>query len=489
MPGPLDGIKVLDLTRVLAGPWCTMTLADLGAEIWKVEAPAGGDETRKWSPPGVGGIATYYLAVNRNKRSVAIDLASERGRELIRALAGRADVLVENFLPRSLKRLGLDYESLAALNPRLVHCSISGYGRDGDLADRPGYDFVMQAECGLMAITGSEESGPLRFGVAITDLVSGMNAVQAIVAALYERMRTGRGQSIDVSLYRSGLQLLANIGSGFINTGVEPRRFGNAHGSIVPYQTFGTSDGLLALAVGNDDSSGGCAGGRARPARPRRAPRLRQRNKLRAEHRRCCSASWPACSPPATPRTGWPAPSPPTPAGRVHADRGLRAGDARRGERGRGADPTLGTVRLLRSPLRFSESGLPSPPTCRCSASTPPSCCARCSASPTTISPPSLRDAAARGARRGSRQVVLSSPPERRRERIGSREGAKARKEDPPLSRLCVSHSASPLRGSRRLYPKRAATAAIAASVAASASSISASPWAQETNMVWVGWR
>jgi crotonobetainyl-CoA:carnitine CoA-transferase CaiB-like acyl-CoA transferase len=362
MPGPLDGIKVLDLTRVLAGPWCTMTLADLGAEIWKIESPAGGDETRKWFPPGVGGIATYYLAVNRNKRSVAIDLASERGRTLVRDLARRADVVVENFLPRSLKRLGLDYPQLAALNPRLVHCSISGHGRDGPLADRPGYDFVMQAECGLMAITGSEESGPFRFGVAITDLVSGMNATQAILAALLERGRTGRGQSIDVSLYRSGLQLLANIGSGFLNTGAEPRRFGNAHASIVPYQTFATSDGLLAIAVGTDEQFRRlCRDVLGRPdlaEDPAHAS-----NKLRGEHRatlvaelarlfavhdtdhwleRAAAADVPA----GKVRTLTEAFAPGTPAGEMVAEV---------------PHPTLGSVRVMRSPLRFSESELAEP--------------------------------------------------------------------------------------------------------------------------------
>ena len=253
MRSPLEGIKVLDLSRVLAGPWCAMTLADLGAEVWKVETPKGGDETRKWAPPSVSGISTYYLSVNRNKKAVALDMASPRGAELVRELVRRADIVVENFMPKSLQRLGLDYESLRALNPRIIHCSISGYGRDGPLADRPGYDFVMQAECGLMAITGTAEGEPLRFGVAITDLVSGMNATQAILAALYHRAMTGEGQSVDVALYRSGLQLLANIGSGYLNTGEEPVRFGNAHPSIVPYQAFATADGMLALAVGTDE--------------------------------------------------------------------------------------------------------------------------------------------------------------------------------------------------------------------------------------------
>jgi crotonobetainyl-CoA:carnitine CoA-transferase CaiB-like acyl-CoA transferase len=253
MRAPLDGIKVLDLSRVLAGPWCAMTLADLGAEVWKLETPKGGDETRKWAPPSVRGISTYYLSVNRNKKAIALDMASPRGAELVRELVRRADVVVENFMPKSLERLGLDYESLRALNPRIIQCSISGYGRNGPLADRPGYDFVMQAECGLMAITGTSEGDPLRFGVAITDLVSGMNATQAILAALYQRAVTGEGQSIDVALYRSGIQLLANIGAGYLNTGEEPVRFGNAHPSIVPYQAFATADGMLALAVGTDE--------------------------------------------------------------------------------------------------------------------------------------------------------------------------------------------------------------------------------------------
>ena len=215
--------------------------------------PKGGDETRKWAPPSVRGISTYYLSVNRNKKAIALDMASPRGAELVRELVRRADVVVENFMPKSLERLGLDYESLRALNPRIIHCSISGYGRDGPLADRPGYDFVMQAECGLMAITGTSAGDPLRFGVAITDLVSGMNATQAILAALYQRAVTGEGQSIDVALYRSGIQLLANIASGYLNTEQEPVRFGNAHPSIVPYQAFATADGMLALAVGTDE--------------------------------------------------------------------------------------------------------------------------------------------------------------------------------------------------------------------------------------------
>ena len=219
MRSPLEGIKVLDLSRVLAGPWCAMTLADLGAEVWKVETPKGGDETRKWAPPSVRGISTYISAVNSQQEGGRTGHGEPaRGRAGARAGAPRRYRRREFHAPKSLQRLGLDYESLRALNPRIIHCSISGYGRDGPLADRPGYDFVIQAKCGLMAITGTAEGEPLRFGVAITDLVSGMNATRKILAALYHRAMTGEGQSVDVALYRSGLQLLANIGSGYLNT-------------------------------------------------------------------------------------------------------------------------------------------------------------------------------------------------------------------------------------------------------------------------------
>jgi crotonobetainyl-CoA:carnitine CoA-transferase CaiB-like acyl-CoA transferase len=252
MAAPLDGIKVLDVTRVLAGPWCTMTLADLGAEVWKIENPSGGDDTRSWTPPSVDGISTYFLAANRNKKSVAVDLKTPQGRAVVAALAARADVLVANLRPSSLRSAGLDYEQASAINPRLVHCSISGYGREGPFAERPGYDFVMQAETGFMSITGEIAGEPMRLGVAFVDLAAGANATQAILAALYARERTGMGQSIDIALYDSALHFLANIASGYLNTGDNPTRFGNAHASIVPYQLFDTADGSIALAVGND---------------------------------------------------------------------------------------------------------------------------------------------------------------------------------------------------------------------------------------------
>jgi crotonobetainyl-CoA:carnitine CoA-transferase CaiB-like acyl-CoA transferase len=252
MDAPLDGIKVLDVTRVLAGPWCTMTLADLGAEVWKIENPAGGDDTRSWTPPAAEGISTYYLSANRNKKSVAVDLKTPEGRAVVAALAARADVLVENLRPSSLRSAGLDHDRLRAINPRLIACSISGYGRDGPFAEQAGYDFVMQAETGFMAITGEVAGEPMRLGVAFVDLAAGGNATQAILAALYARERTGMGQSIDIALYDSALHFLANIASGYLNTGDNPTRFGNAHASIVPYQLFDTVDGCVALAVGNN---------------------------------------------------------------------------------------------------------------------------------------------------------------------------------------------------------------------------------------------
>ena len=249
----LQGIKVLDLTRILAGPWSTMALADLGAEVWKIESLDGGDDTRSWMPPAKAGISTYYLSANRNKQSLAVDLRTPEGRQLILDLAAQADVVVENFLPASLKRLGLDYAALSAVNPRLIHCSITGYGRDNPLENRPGYDFIIQAESGFMSITGEQAGEPMRLGVAFIDLVTGMNAVQGIIAALYEREKSGLGQSVDIALSDSALHFLANIASGYLNTGKVPQRYGNAHASIVPYQLFNTADGSIALAVGNDE--------------------------------------------------------------------------------------------------------------------------------------------------------------------------------------------------------------------------------------------
>ncbi len=249
---PLDGIKVLDLSRVLAGPWCAQTLADLGADVWKVEEPERGDDTRAWMPPEIDGESTYYMSANRSKRSIAVDLKHPDGQRIVREMAAKADVLVENYKKGTLERFGLGYEELAALNPGLVYCSISGYGRTGPRADEPGYDFAIQAESGLMSITGEPGGAPMKHGMAITDLVTGMNAVQAVLAALLARSRTGKGQLIDMALLDCGIALLANMASGHIVTGAEPPRLGNAHPSLAPYQLFETSDGEFVLAVGND---------------------------------------------------------------------------------------------------------------------------------------------------------------------------------------------------------------------------------------------
>jgi crotonobetainyl-CoA:carnitine CoA-transferase CaiB-like acyl-CoA transferase len=248
----LGGIKVLDLSRVLAGPWCTQTLADLGADVWKVEQPGTGDDTRTWLTPDIEGESTYFLCANRSKRSIAIDLKHPKGQALVRKMAMEADVLVENFRSGTVEKFGLDFATLSELNPRLIYCSISGYGRTGPRAQEAGYDVAIQAECGLMAATGEPDGVPVKVGVPIVDVVTGMAAVQAILAALIARGRTGQGQWIDMGLQDCGTSLLANIASAYLATGIAPRRFGNAHSTIVPYQTFATADNYIVIAVGND---------------------------------------------------------------------------------------------------------------------------------------------------------------------------------------------------------------------------------------------
>lgn len=249
---PLDGIKVLDLSRVLAGPTAAQTLADLGAEVWKIEVPGKGDDTRGWRPPEIGGESTYFMAANRSKKSVTVDFKSEEGLANVLALAAEADVVVENFRLGALDRMGLGYEAISKINPRIIYCSVSGYGRTGPRAAEPGYDFVIQAESGLMSITGEPDGQPMKLGVAITDLVAGMNAVQGILAALIARERTGRGQHVDISLFDCAVAALANVATGHLQTGCGFQRMGNAHPTVVPYQIFDTADGSLVLAVGND---------------------------------------------------------------------------------------------------------------------------------------------------------------------------------------------------------------------------------------------
>lgn len=248
---PLNGIHVLDLSRVLAGPYCTMVLGDLGAEVIKVESPDG-DETRGWGPPFVGGQSAYFLCVNRNKRGIVLDFKTEEGRQALRQLIKRSDVLVENFRPGTLARYSLDFESASALNPSLIYCSITGFGQTGPLREKPGYDFMIQAMGGLMSITGEPDGEPMKVGVAVADLFAGQNAVIAILAALQARAQTGRGQHLDISLFDSQVAMLANVASNYLISGRSPKRHGNAHANIVPYQSFQASDVWFVIAVGND---------------------------------------------------------------------------------------------------------------------------------------------------------------------------------------------------------------------------------------------
>jgi formyl-CoA transferase len=251
-PGPLDGIRVLDLTRVLAGPYCTMFLGDLGAEVVKVEQPGVGDDTRGWGPPFVGGESAYFLCVNRNKKSVTVDLKSKEGVALLRRLAERADVLIENFRPGTMDRLGLGEKDLRAANSRLIYASLSGFGADGPMSDAPGYDLIVQAWGGLMSITGPADGEPSKVGVAIIDLVAGLMLGKSIAAALFAREKLGVGQRIDTSLLEAEVACLINVGSNYLVEGNIPRRWGNAHPSIVPYQSFRTADGYLVVGVASE---------------------------------------------------------------------------------------------------------------------------------------------------------------------------------------------------------------------------------------------
>lgn len=251
--GPLAGLTVLDLSRVLSGPYCTMQLADMGARVIKIEHPDRGDDTRAWGPPWVDGESSYFLSINRNKESVAIDFKTTDGRALLDRLIARADVLVENFRPGTLARMGLDYATLAQRHPRLIYASISGFGQTGPRSHEAGYDAMVQAEGGLMSITGSADGPPYRLGVAIADIVSGMFAAQGITAALYARERTGRGQEVDIAMLDSVVALLSYQAGIYFANDAAPPRLGNRHPTIVPYETFRASDGDFVIAVGNDD--------------------------------------------------------------------------------------------------------------------------------------------------------------------------------------------------------------------------------------------
>ena len=250
---PLDGITVLDLTRVLSGPYCTMLLADMGARVIKVEQPGKGDDTRAWGPPFLEGESAYFLSINRNKESVTLDFKHPQGRAVLDQLIAKSDVLVENFRPGTLDKIGLDYATLAARYPRLVYCSISGFGHSGPRSKEPGYDAIMQAEGGLMSITGAAGGEPYRLGVAIVDIVSGMFAAYGVAMALFARERTGRGQAVDLAMLDATVALLTYQAGNFFASGKVPARLGNRHPSIVPYEVFAASDGDFVLAVGNDD--------------------------------------------------------------------------------------------------------------------------------------------------------------------------------------------------------------------------------------------
>jgi crotonobetainyl-CoA:carnitine CoA-transferase CaiB-like acyl-CoA transferase len=252
-PPPLHGLLVVDLTRVLSGPYCTMLLADMGARVIKIERPNRGDDTRAWGPPFVGDESAYFLSINRNKESLTLDLKQPAARTILERLLDRADVLAENFRPGAMERLGFGYDRLAARWPRLVYCSISGFGQTGPRRDQPGYDAVVQAEAGLMSITGDADGPAYRLGVAIGDIVSGMFAAQGVAMALLARERTGRGQRVDVGMLDSTAALLTYQAGSYFATGLAPERMGNRHPTIVPYETFAASDGEFVLAVGNDD--------------------------------------------------------------------------------------------------------------------------------------------------------------------------------------------------------------------------------------------
>lgn len=260
--GALSHLRVLDMSRILAGPWAGQMLADLGADVIKVERPDCGDDTRSWGPPwlpsrtAARGEAAYYLCANRNKRSLALDITSPQGQEIIRNLAANSDILLENYKVGGLKKYGLDYESLKAINPRLIYCSITGFGQDGPYAKRAGYDFLVQGMSGLMSVTGEKDgrpgAGPQKVGVALTDVLTGMYATTGVLAALAAREQTGEGQYIDVALMDVQVACLANQAMNYLVSGNSPARLGNAHPNIVPYQSFETSDGYMILAVGND---------------------------------------------------------------------------------------------------------------------------------------------------------------------------------------------------------------------------------------------
>jgi succinate--hydroxymethylglutarate CoA-transferase len=252
-PGALDGLRVLDLTRILAGPLCTMMLGDMGADVIKVEPPGTGDDTRTWGPPFAAEESAYFLGINRNKRSITLNMAVKPGQEILAKLIAHSDVMVENFKVGTLEKWGFDDAWLEAHAPKVIRCSITGYGSSGPKAGMPGYDFILQAESGLMSICGEPEGAPMKYGVAIVDICTGMLACNTVLAALQARHRTGKGQQVEVSLFDSALAMLANVASNHLVSGRDARRFGNGHPNIVPYTAYPVKDGMIAVAIGNDN--------------------------------------------------------------------------------------------------------------------------------------------------------------------------------------------------------------------------------------------
>jgi formyl-CoA transferase len=358
---PLDSIRVLDLSRVLAGPYCTMMLGDLGAEVIKVERPGTGDDTRAWGPPFIGGESAYYLCCNRNKKSLAVNLKDEAGRKLVADLAERSDVLVENSLPGQLDGWGLGWDMLSKRNPRLVYCSITGFGQTGPRRDEPGYDILIQAMSGVMSITGEADGPPMKLGVAIADITAGMLACNAILAALFARERSGKGERIDIALWDATLAWMANVGQNYLVSGKVPQRHGTAHPNIVPYQAFETADGALIVAVGNDAQFQRFCQAVDRPdlAADRRFAKNADRVRLRetlipdlaATFRTRLTADW-------LPRLQ----QADVPAGPVNSVAEALADPqvAARGLVQPVEHPTIGDLRLIASPLRFG-STLPPP--------------------------------------------------------------------------------------------------------------------------------
>ena len=354
---PLAGVRVVDLSRVLAGPYCTMLLGDLGADVVKVELPGAGDETRTWGPPFVAGESAYYLAVNRNKRSVALDLRDERAHAAFLRLVENADVVVENFRHGGAEALGVDYDRVRTVNQRIVYCSISGFGRR-EPAARPGYDFVVQAESGLMSINGDDDGPPFKVGVAVVDVLAGLNAATAILAALHRRERTGEGDRVEVSLLDSALSALVNVAQSTLVTGDEAHRRGNAHPSIAPYQPLRAADGEIAVAAANDGLFAKLAQALGRPDLvddPRfttNADRVAHRLELAAELERTLSTrpvdEWLELLGAAG-----------VPAGRIRGVREALEAAAAAGEPPTVLveHPSVGTVPLVRTAPRFSSAG------------------------------------------------------------------------------------------------------------------------------------